>query len=152
MQQDLETLAAELRSVDGSRLEWTEALSVALLIPERDRPDRARLRRLAEASRNPERLRLILEALQEFAREHPEARPGWEVLLESVDQSDASLREWLEALDRFYAWLGKSSRVAGLRSMLGYVTCCDESRRSDPAALSLPDTLEEMLADYGYDG
>ncbi len=105
-----------------------------------------------EDCRRPEQFRLLMEALAEWRKEHPDEPTGFDLLAESVDESPYSLGEWVESIEYFYDWLGQNQRHANFQSLLGFLHCCVQAAGSGPERLPLKDLLVEMLDTYGFQG
>jgi hypothetical protein len=113
---------------------YTELLSLRL-----DEPD---TRKLATACTSPSQVRLMARVL----RGSPEKL--WNALQERVDESDASLCEWIDALVRFYAWSDSHGRSAPFLSVLGYLSCTEEAVKD----MRLAEAVVAMLDQYGFEG
>jgi hypothetical protein len=72
-----------------------------------------------------------------------------EDLVQQVDESSFSLRQWLEALLTLQAWLAARRLRLPLEEQLGYIGCAAEAAGSGAALSDLPSLVTEMLADYG---
>ncbi len=74
------------------------------------------------------------------------------LLLETVDLSDYSLADWIEALVTFDHWLeAKGEGRRPLREMVGYIHCCTAA---NPAQITLPKLeviVYQALTKYGFD-
>lgn len=82
------------------------------------------------------------ESLDEFSRS----------LVQRVDESAFSLADWLNSLERILVLLADVGRVAPPSTMLGYVHCAAEFVASQRIGEPLPEVVEEMLEQYGFDG
>ncbi|MFP4259935.1 MAG: hypothetical protein ACLFS1_02540 [Opitutales bacterium] len=74
-----------------------------------------------------------------------------DTLVEAVDESPFSLRQWVEALVVMGEWLHSHRRQASLEDQIGYVSCAAASASHCPNEESLPDLVGEMLANYGFE-
>ena len=72
-------------------------------------------------------------------------------LIDAVDESPFSLRQWVEALVVMGEWLQSHRYAADLDDQIGYIGCACASVRTNPVEQSLPLLVEEMLAEYGFD-
>jgi len=72
-------------------------------------------------------------------------------LVDAVDESPFSLRQWVEALVVMGEWLQSHRYAADLDDQIGYIGCACASVRTNPVEESLPFLVEEMLAEYGFD-
>ncbi|MGF1452712.1 MAG: hypothetical protein ACFB21_11640 [Opitutales bacterium] len=107
--------------------------------------------RIRAAATSPE----AAERLTAFLGSHtpPGNSPStFELLAEAVDESDHGLDEWLESLDHLIQWAERRLRPLSVPGALGYVACCSESQGTQPFRLALPEVLDEMLEEFGYEG
>jgi len=111
------------------------------------------LRSLAEASASPRQFQIMADALAAHnSSDSDDKRDGWLLLVENVDESPYTLKEWLEAWEFFHHWLQNRNRRASFFNRLGYLACCGqylEGKAIYPAFIVL---LEEMLESYGFEG
>ena len=114
-----------------------------LSLPEKDR--------LRLAAPSPEAAERVIALLDTFAPA-PRQPAAFALLAESVDETPDGLSEWVEALDRLIRWTRERERTLTLPGALGYVSCCSDSQASNPVRLPLSEVLEQMLADFGYEG
>ncbi len=70
-------------------------------------------------------------------------------LLECADESDFSLRQWVEALRTLGHWLDAHGLELSFEDQIGYVCCAAESARSGANLSHLPSLVDEMLETYG---
>lgn len=70
-------------------------------------------------------------------------------LLEQVDASDFSLREWLDGLVLLTQWLEARGLELGVADQIGYVNCAAEAAGAGSGLSRLPSLVEEMLDDFG---
>lgn len=72
--------------------------------------------------------------------------------LESVDQSDYSLRDWIDAMQAFDRWLaGRDVRERPFDAMTGYITCCT---MTNPVSVQIPElqaVVIQNLEQYGFE-
>lgn len=87
-----------------------------------------------------------LLGLAEMARSI-EPHSALAALLEAVDDSDASLGDWLASLALIREYLRQTHRRIDLRQAIGYLHCCAASATD----ASLPETTADMLRRYGID-
>ncbi len=69
----------------------------------------------------------------------------------SVNESRASLSEWLAALAELQAWLSSRGRRATLTRATGYIECCTAATDSAFATEDLPANVVSMLETYGFE-
>lgn len=81
-----------------------------------------------------------------FAGEHTSEQTG---LLEAVDASDFSLRQWVEALMVLSQWLDVRQLELSITDQVGYVCCAAEAAVGATNLTYLPSLVEEMLTEYG---
>ncbi|MGJ8652305.1 MAG: hypothetical protein ACSHX8_03440 [Opitutaceae bacterium] len=72
-----------------------------------------------------------------------------DALLECVDESPYSLRDWIEALRKVGHWLDARSLAMELGDQIGYVSCATDSAGAGANLTHLPSLVEEMLEAYG---
>jgi hypothetical protein len=70
-------------------------------------------------------------------------------LLESADESEFSLRQWVESLRILRSWLDARGLSMLVEDELGYVHCASESAGSGSNLTYLPGLVSEMLETYG---
>jgi hypothetical protein len=70
-------------------------------------------------------------------------------LLEGADESDFSLREWVEALRVLSHWLDTHGLLLPLSDQIGYVSCASEAAGVGANLTHLPSLVSEMLEAYG---
>lgn len=149
----IEEMASQRAGQDqAGYMAWLDVLSEAIELKSKADISEAQFKQLFHSCRAPEQLRLLLEALAEWRKEHPNEPNGFALLADFVDESPYGLGEWIEAVEYFYNWLGQKQRCAGLRCMLGYLHCCVEAAGSGPERLPLKDVLTDMLETYGFQG
>ena len=110
------------------------------------------LRSLADASASPRQFQIMADALAAHnSSDSDDKRDGWPLLVENVDDSPYTLKEWLEAWEFFHHWLQNRNRPTSFFNMLSYLACCGqylEGKAVYPAFIVL---LEEMLEGYGFE-
>jgi len=72
-----------------------------------------------------------------------------EKLLQEVDESSFTLRDWLESLVILYQWLDERGYTLSPMKGLGYVSCAAKSAGSSPGWNHLPSVVSGFLEDYG---
>ncbi len=70
-------------------------------------------------------------------------------LLDGVDESSYSLRDWIEALRTLGHWLDARGLVLEHHDQVGYVCCAAESAAASAQLTHLPSLVDEMLETYG---
>lgn len=70
-------------------------------------------------------------------------------LLEATDESDFSLRQWVESLRTVQAWLDARGLEMSTEDQLGYICCAGESAGAGANLSHLPSLVAEMLEAYG---
>jgi hypothetical protein len=78
--------------------------------------------------------------------EHEELRCQ---LLEYVDNSDYSLRQWIESLRNLQVWLDTRGLEMSTEDELGYISCAGESAGAGSNLSHLPSLVTDMLETYG---
>lgn len=76
----------------------------------------------------------------------------WQSLQERVDDSQYSMESWLAALSVMLRYLKRHNRSVSLETILGYLSCSAEFTYDKGVARALPEVVEEMLNDFGFDG
>lgn len=69
--------------------------------------------------------------------------------LGSVDESDFSLRDWVEALREIGHWLDVGGLTMELNDQIGYISCAAASAGPATNLTHLPGLVNEMLQTYG---
>ncbi len=70
-------------------------------------------------------------------------------LLDAVDESDFTLRQWVDALMLLERWLEVRELELPVVDQLGYVCCSAEAAGAGANVTYLPSLVEDMLAAYG---
>jgi len=70
-------------------------------------------------------------------------------LLEQVDESDFSLRDWMEALIVLNQWLEERSLNLPTNDNNGYVSCAVASAGAGAHLSHLPSLVHDLLEQYG---
>ncbi|MDQ8182361.1 hypothetical protein [Pelagicoccus sp. SDUM812005] len=73
-------------------------------------------------------------------------------LKELVDESAFDLRAWLSAFESVESHLATKGRWATASSILGYLQCSAEFGGSSENRQSLPEIVDGMLEQYGFEG
>lgn len=77
---------------------------------------------------------------------------GLDELLESVDDSDYSLADWVEALAAFDSWLeDRGEKRRPLAEMRGYIDCCTFTNAPRLSLPSLKVIVIKALTEFGFD-
>lgn len=76
---------------------------------------------------------------------------GMEAFLESVDASDFSLKQWIEAFRVLGEWLDSRGLELEWQDRVGYVSCAADSAGASSNLTDLPVIVIEMLETYGCD-
>lgn len=79
----------------------------------------------------------------------PENAIARDQLLQAVDASSFSLRQWVESLHRLQVWLGLRGLEMSTKDKIGYVCCAGESAGAGANMTDLPALVVEMLEAYG---
>ena len=80
----------------------------------------------------------------------PSARAG--SLLRAVDESIASLPEWIAGLEVLLDHLARQHRETSLEMASGFLGCCCEAMASGAAYTDLARVVREMLDTHGFQG
>ena len=70
-------------------------------------------------------------------------------LLEQVDESDFSLRDWMEALLVLNQWLEERGLNLPISDNIGYVSCAVASAGTGAHLSHLPSLVADLLEQYG---
>ncbi len=148
---DIEQLA-QARSEDTNTpfLEWLNTFNETAQLRERIHLPHIDLKLLANNCEQPRQLTLILEALDEYQREHPDVKSTVTLLIDYANDSPYDIAQWLSAVEYFYQWLEQNSRIAGLTPILEYISCCTQSTQAFGGKMPLKDILSDMLDQYGF--
>ncbi len=153
MSEELESLARQRASETGEPyMQWLDALSEGRTLQSEAQLGERAFEQLLESCASPRQFAMMMEALDEHAKEHPKRAKGFVLLAEQVDDSPYDLAGWVLAIEYFYDWLKQNKRQAAYESMLAYLGCCVEAVTSKPIKPHLKDLLADMLDEYGYQG
>jgi hypothetical protein len=72
-------------------------------------------------------------------------------LLEAVDESPYSLRQWVDAFIVLGQWLDARGLRASFQAQLGYLGCACEAAGAGASLTTLSAVVAEMLGDYGFE-
>ena len=106
---------------------------------------------LAKASPSVETFLNITREIFKVSRSHPHKRPGIEILLEHVDNSDYSLMDWVYSYEYLNKWLDQENKETDLLTKLGYLQCCAMSQESSDILRTLKSICHEMLENHGFE-
>lgn len=70
-------------------------------------------------------------------------------LIDYADESDFSLKQWLEALQTLDVWLAARALEMSIRDQIGYISCAGEMAGAASNLTYLPELVIEMLETYG---
>ena len=73
------------------------------------------------------------------------------LLLEEVDDSTYSLREWIDALVVMGEWLDARGLKAGIEDQIGFVSCANASAGAGASISVLSGIVSDMLDQYGFE-
>ncbi len=147
--EDIAALARQKAETTGhDYMAWLDAFSEGEYLAAEAHLGKPAFAKLAQACRTPDQFSQMVEAFDQYAKEHPQGPNGFDLLAEQVDASPYTLADWIAAMETFYGWLSDKRRQAALQSMLGYLACCSESAANHPIRPALTDLLEEMLQTY----
>lgn len=107
---------------------------------------------IAICCQSPEQLVLMTKLLGETPGEVERPEDRIRLFLSIVDESTASLAEWIDALELFYSWLKKDGRTTTLGLALGYIHCCSDAIANGAPFSTLAQATEDMLGIYGFEG
>ncbi len=106
---------------------------------------------LAKASPSIEVFLKFAQLIFISGRSHPHKRPGMEILLDYVDNSDYSLEDWILAHEIIDSWLEERGLKAEFLTKLGYLQCCALSQESSDILRTLQSISQEMLENHGFE-
>lgn len=72
-------------------------------------------------------------------------------LLDAVDESAYSLRQWVDAFILVGQWLDARGLRASFQDQLGYLSCACEAAGAGGNLTTLSGIVAEMLDSYGFD-
>ncbi|MFP4282400.1 MAG: hypothetical protein ACLFR7_07005 [Opitutales bacterium] len=107
---------------------------------------------LAGACSSPEDLRLLADIFRDTPREPEPPTERARLFLSLVDESPASLAEWVSGLQVLFSWLRRAGRGTSFGMALGYLQCCSDALGSGANFTTLPDAVQDMLHEHGFDG
>ncbi|MBC2594361.1 hypothetical protein H5P28_08835 [Ruficoccus amylovorans] len=143
---------ARANATGHAYMQWLDALSEGRSLQDEARLGERSFRQLAEACESPRQFAMLVEALDQHAKENPDDANGFTRLAEQVNDSPYDLGEWVEALEYFYDWLEQNQRTGAFSTMLGYLGCSVESLPSLAEKPPLRDLVSDMLDEYGFQG
>ena len=106
---------------------------------------------LAKACGNIDVFLRISKDLFKVSRTHPHKRPGIEIFLEQVDNSDYALSDWILSYEVINSWLKDRQMEADFLTKLGYLQCCGMSQETSDILRTLQSICEEMLSNHGFE-
>lgn len=106
---------------------------------------------LAEACATVDQLELLSDLLRVTPRETESPAERVRLFLSIVDESAATLAEWIAALEVVFSSLRRSGRDTSFGMALGYLQCCSDAS-SGGTFSSLPEAAREMIESHGYQG
>jgi hypothetical protein len=143
---------ARANATGHAYMAWLDALSEGRTLQDEARLGERSFRQLAEACESPRQFAIVIEALDEYAKENPDEPNGFARLAEQVNDSPYDLGEWVEALEYFYDWLEQNQRTGAFKTILGFLGCSVESLPSLADKPPLRDLAADMLDEYGFQG
>ena len=94
---------------------------------------------------SPELVAAFVDFLERSEPENPS------LLIEEVDQSDYSTRDWVEALLAFDRWLAsQGTALRPFAKMMGYVHCCALITPPGLGLPSLESVVNQSLDEFGF--
>ncbi|WP_146209367.1 hypothetical protein [Coraliomargarita sinensis] len=78
-------------------------------------------------------------------------RESVRALVDAVDESPYSLRQWVDAFIVVGQWLDARGLRASFQDQLGYVSCACEAAGAGANLTTLSGVVTEMLDDYGFE-
>lgn len=77
--------------------------------------------------------------------------PLLQQLVEAVDDSAFSLRQWIQALAMLQGWLAARGLQAAMPDQIGYIGCACAAAGALSGYQSLTLLVEDFLGEYGFD-
>lgn len=145
-----EELATERSKANGEPyLAWYDSLSkgIRLAVDSMVDPDAVML--LSTNCSQSSQFLLIMEALNEHAKENPYGANAFNLVVYHVEKSPYTLQAWIESLDYFYKWLSQNGRQASLTAILNYIDGCVDKKASTKGP-ELKESLKRVLDTYGF--
>jgi hypothetical protein len=71
------------------------------------------------------------------------------LLLADVNESSYPFSEWIESI-RIFTEFNEGTDYT-FKTMVGYIACSAEAGDADPISLPLPDVVDNMLQEYGFE-
>ncbi|NQZ00677.1 MAG: hypothetical protein HRT45_08415 [Bdellovibrionales bacterium] len=106
---------------------------------------------LAKACTSPEAYRMCTVLFDFHADLNPDAKSGYDIVVDHTDQSSFGLSAWVDGLLWVYRWVNHHAIKPDLMKMIGYVQCCSMSLEGS-AQGDLAQTTKDMLESEGYEG
>lgn len=98
----------------------------------------------------PASLIKLTESIGRFSQE--DQVPFVNQIEQCATDSDFSVSDWLQAMERILQYLIKKNRSSSISVLLGYLSCCAEYLSASTGVLSFPDGVDEFLEEFGFDG
>ncbi|MEO0509852.1 MAG: hypothetical protein AAF065_08340 [Verrucomicrobiota bacterium] len=73
------------------------------------------------------------------------------ILLEEADNSDFSLRQWIDALIIMGHWLDSRSLCANLEDQIGFASCASAAVGAGSSMTTISGAVSDMLDEYGFE-
>lgn len=131
---------------------WEEAIIFARTTLNEKLISDKEIHRLQESSRDLERFVLVIQLLYQDSKERPVGISGIHYLLQTVDRSIYTLKDWIDGIFLFHNWLKTADRKTDFRKMLGYLQCCEESPEKKDTRVLFTELITQMLEEHGYLG
>ncbi len=110
--------------------------------------------RLGSAGLNEHQIRELFKACEDAPSAgllaillNDEGSAGYDLLHETVNDSDFSMEDWCHALVQYTRWIEAHGHEPDIRKAIGYVHCCAMAE----SLLPLADRTEEMLNEFGVE-
>src|SRR5690554_1875932 len=130
--------------------DWINALSFARSTLSYAVASDEQLKHLAQASESIDHFTILIKAIYQYSKSHPDPSQSLRYLFNQVDESDYGLDQWIKAYAFFDQWLVEQKLTSDLVTMLGYLGCCSLSPENKTHKRDLCGLLVEMLKEHGF--
>lgn len=138
--------------IPNKSAEWLKvAESFRISIPEKVLSNEEYLK-IIENCDNEITLTIIFRYFYQEIKTNPLNKDFVHNFFKTIDNSNFCTKEWIEALVEFDHYLNKNNRKSSLKTMIGYLSCAEESPDFKNTKLELKILLNRMLDQFGFVG
>lgn len=149
---ELNKLAEERSKATGeSFIMWYDVLQKGVTLAHGAKIDPDAFLMIAHNSSSASQFLVFMEALSRYAKENPYGENAFNLVAHYIDQSNYSIKDWVDAIDYFYNWLSTHYQQASLTTILGYISKCAENEKSSKRNNSkFIEIIDKVLGTYGF--